>query len=428
MSTLPPLGAKQLDSLANSTATINVWDGSIRSGKTLVSLIRWLMFIAEAPTKGELVMVGKTRESISRNLFSAILQNPEYTGPLAAVVQYTAGAPSARILGRTVHIIGANDAKAEKVLRGLTVAGAYVDEITVIPEEFFTQLLGRMSVDGARLYGTTNPDSPAHWFKKKFLNRLHDLKGWAYFHFTMDDNPSLKPDYKARVAAEYTGLWYRRFILGEWVAADGAIYDTWDETTHVIPWANLPVMDRLLAVGVDFGTTHASAALLLGLHHDRDQYGTRTGSTLYLVDEWRYEAVEQHHRLTNAQQSASFRSWLNGKHMPAGHRDIEHVFIDSAAASFSVQLQADGVAVANADKDVTYGIGLIASLLAAGRLKVSDRCQGFITEAPGYSWDPKATERGEDAPIKVADDSLDAARYSITTTESIWRPLVGFNV
>jgi phage terminase large subunit len=116
------------------------------------------------------------------------------------------------------------------------------------------------------------------------------------------------------------------------------------------------------------------------------------------------------------QLSAGLRGWLRG------FPPVEWLAVDPAAASLKVQLHNDGITnVVDADNDVAYGIRTLSSLLAGGQLLVSDRCQGFIKEAPGYSWDPKATERGEDKPIKVADHSLDAGRYAVVTTEALWR-------
>ncbi|MDQ8040657.1 PBSX family phage terminase large subunit [Cellulosimicrobium sp. XJ-DQ-B-000] len=422
----PALSPKQYDFLTTSDATVNVLDGSIRSGKTIVSLLRWYGFMARAPRGGELVMIGRTRDAIFRNVIKP-MQDESLFGPLAATVKYTNGAPTATILGRTVHIIGASDAKAEKSIRGMTVAGAYVDEITVIPEEFFTQLLGRMSVAGAKLFGTTNPDSPAHWFKAKFLNKigLRDaegqpvLPGWKYWHFVMDDNPSLTEDYKRRKRAEFTGLWFRRFILGEWVAAEGAIYDTWDPDRHVIPFDNLPNLRDLVAIGVDYGTTNATAALLLGITAELNP-------RLVFVDEWRYQAGENGARWTDAQLSTGLRDWMASISIP-GQPHLttpSWVFLDPAAASFRVQLGADGLQTFAAENDVKYGIQTFASLLGADRLIVTDRCPDLIREIPGYSWDDKAALRGEDKPVKVDDHSLDAARYAVTTTERHWRQYI----
>lgn len=419
MSLEMPLSPKQLDSVKCSIGTVNIWDGSIRSGKTIASLLRWLIFCATAPTGGQLVVIARTRESAARNVFGPLMDRTLF-GSVADQIQYTPGAPTGTIFGRTVHVLGASDARAEKVLRGLTVAGAYVDEITVLSEEFFTQLLGRMSVVGAKLFGTTNPDNPAHWFKKKFLDRLKQLAGWTYFHFVMTDNPVLTAEYIARVTREFTGLWYRRFILGEWVAAEGAIYDMWDPTRHIVPWDSLPPMRRVLGAGIDYGTQHATSTMLLGLGYDR---------ILYLFDELRLDSAQAQQRYTDAEQSRLIKAWLPQPHQPPLNEAFmkpEWIIADQAGASLREELARDkpgepSVITHAADKDVKYGISTMASLLGDVKLKVSDRCHGFISEVTGYSWDPKKALEGIDAPIKVADDSLDAGRYIVTTLEPQWR-------
>jgi PBSX family phage terminase large subunit len=410
-----PLSEAQLDSMREAHTRVNIWSGAIRSGKTIASLLRWLIYVASAPRGGQLVVVGRTRDSVARNVF-APLQDPSLFGPVAAHVHYTAGAPTARILDRTVYVLGASDSKAEKVLRGMTVAGAYVDEVTVVAEDFFTQLLGRMSVPGAQCFCTTNPDSPAHWLKRRYLDRLTELPDWRSFTFTLDDNPSLTQSYKDSIRREYTGLWFRRFVLGEWVAAEGAVYDMWEPTKHIVAWSALPDMARLLAVGIDYGTTNATAALLLGEGVDH---------RLYLVDEWRHDPAHAQVRLTDSQLSAGLRDWLALGHLPrpSGLRP-QWIVADPSAASFRVQLHTDGVTTQAADNDVTYGIRLMGSLFAERQLLVSDRCTGFVAEVPGYSWDDTATAKGQDQPVKVADHSLDTGRYAITTTENLWRQAV----
>lgn len=412
---------KQSAFFRDSTASVNVCDGSIRSGKTIITLFRWLTFVRRAPRGGELVMIGRTRDSIWRNLV-APMQDDSLFGDVSEAVVGNYGAPTVSILGRKVHLIGASDAKAEKVIRGMTIAGAYVDEITVTSEEFFTQLLGRMSVRGAKLFGSTNPDNPAHWFKVKFLDRINELPNWRHWHFLMSDNPSLSPEYIADKRREFTGLWFRRFIEGEWVAAEGAIFPMWDPDVHVIPWVELPRMDSLLAVGIDYGTNNPTAALLLGVGAILDDHGTVTERRLYLVDEW---GTPKGHGKTDAQLSEGLREWLNRRHLPNQTLEPQFTICDPSAASFKTQLYADGVNnLANADNAVEYGLKTMASLLGNHQLMVSDRCRGFISEVTGYSWDEKKALKGEDAPIKVADHYMDAARYSITTTENLWHKLI----
>ncbi|MGW3511188.1 PBSX family phage terminase large subunit [Streptomyces sp. NPDC000994] len=401
-----PLSRKQLRSIGQATARINLWHGSVRSGKTIASLLAFVIAVATAGPSGLIIVCGRSLQTIERNVFEP-LQDVGLFGPLARHIHHTRGATTATILGRTVHLIGAADTRAEGRLRGLTAQLAYVDEATLLPEGFWTQLLARLSVPGARLYATTNPDSPRHWLKVGYLDRAAelDLRAW---HFRLADNPSLSPQYVAALAAEYVGLWKRRMIDGAWVVAEGAIYDMWDEARHVVD--ELPTMRRQWAA-VDYGTTNPFAALLLGEGID---------GRLYVTAEWRHDSRATHRQMTDAQYSAAVRAWLDEQEATP-----EWTFIDPSAASFSVQLWEDGhEGTARAINEVSDGIRSVSSLLAADRLRVHRSCEGLLTELPGYSWDPKATAQGEDRPIKADDHSVDALRYGIHSTAHEWRHLL----
>ncbi|MFD5231008.1 PBSX family phage terminase large subunit [Streptomyces qaidamensis] len=401
-----PLSRKQLRSIGQATARINLWHGSVRSGKTIASLLAFVIAVATAGPSGLIIVVGRSLQTIERNVLEP-LQDRALFGPLARHIVHTRGATTATILGRTVHLIGAADARAEGRLRGLTAQLAYVDEATLLPEAFWTQLLARLSVPGARLYATTNPDSPRHWLKVGYLDRIAELDMRAW-HFRLADNPSLSAEYVASLAAEYTGLWRRRMIDGAWVVAEGAIYSEWDEDRHAVD--ELPPMRRHW-LGVDYGTTNPFSAVLLGLGVD---------DRLYAVAEWRFDSRAAHRSMTDAQYSAAVRAWLADMDVAP-----EWTFIDPSAKSFSTQLWQDGhPGVARADNTVADGIRSVAALLAAGRLYVHRSCDGLLGELPGYSWDPKATERGEDAPLKINDHSCDALRYAIHSTSHEWRHLL----
>lgn len=401
------LSRKQRDTVGWATARINLWEGSIRSGKTIGSLVAWLAFVHRVMSErvsGELAIIGKTRESVGRNVL-APLTDPNIYGQAARHIRYTAGAPTCSIFGRTIHVLGANDAKAEPKVRGMTLAGCYVDEATVIPEAFFRQLLGRMSAPGARMFATTNPDNPAHWLRQSFILRERDLD-MRVFHFTLDDNPGLAPAYVAAIKAEYTGLWYRRFVLGEWVQAEGAVYDAWDEDRHLIR-GPLPPTHRLIACGVDYGTRNPFAALVLVL----DDHGR-----LVLTREYRHDPRHSQRSMTDADYSTALRDFL-------GDPRPEWIAVDPSAASFKLQLFRDGIpGVMDADNAVVDGIRTVASLLATDRLLVHESCHGLLSEIPGYSWDDEAAAKGEDKPVKVADHSVDAMRYAIATSRVLWTP------
>lgn len=406
----------QLLSVADCTsAKIALWSGAVRSGKTFISLFAFLFAILRAPRTGVIIVVGRTLDTINGNLFS-LLTNPEIFGPLVKYVKYTPGAKTATILGRTVHLYGANDASSETKIRGLTVSLAYVDEATIIPEAFWDMLVTRLSVDGARLLATTNPGSKNHWLRKKWILKAK-AKSLVHFAFTMDDNPSLSEQFKTEMKASYAGVFYQRFIRGEWTNAAGAVYSMWDETKHLVAHADLPPIRRTLAVGMDYGTTNTTAALMLGL---TDEPQPR----LVLIDEWHYSSVEHHgETLPDVELSKRFRAWLAGKHAPDGHfiPAPEYVFLDPSAASMRAQLHADQLTPWAADNSVLEGIANISNLLAQGKLVVSDRCETFLAEVTEYEWDEKASDEGEDAVVKRDDHALDAARYAIRSTIGQWQ-------
>jgi PBSX family phage terminase large subunit len=408
-----PLSRKQIAAIVgNEDARITVLEGAVRSGKTFATNLRFFRMVSRAPATGLILIVGRTLQTIERNILEPMADEALF-GPLAATVTHTRGASTAKIMGREVHLIGAADARAETKLRGLTACLALADEATLLPEEFWVQLLARLSVPGAQLLATTNPGSPRHWLKTGFLDRADnpDLS-LARYHFTLDDNPSLTREYVAALKAANRGLFYKRNVQGLWVSAEGAIYEEWDEDTHVVADADLPPMDRVLACGIDYGTTNATRGYLLGLARDPDT--GRHG--LYVLDEWAPT------RSTDAALSKSLREWLAERPAP------EWVAVDPAAASFKLQLFGDGVGnVMNAPNAVVDGIRVVKSVLASGDLHVSSTCEHLIRWFPEYAWDAKAAERGQDAPIKRDDHEVDALRYAIVSTRHLWSPYLAAN-
>jgi PBSX family phage terminase large subunit len=404
----------QIKSIAHSPRSkIALWEGSVSAGKTIASLFALLIAIAKAPQNGIIVIVGKTLQTVYQNVF-VNLQSKELFGAVAGQVQYTRGATAARILGREVMVTGANDAKAEGRIRGATCSLIYVDEATILPSlEYFHMLVTRLRVPGARLLATTNPGARNHWLRVEYMLRAAEV-GMGIFSFRMRDNPTLEASYVASMERTFTGVFYKRFILGEWTNAAGAIFDMWDPDQHVKPWAELPRMHRLIGVGMDYGTSNASAALMLGLGEDRK---------LYLVDEWRHDPKKAPHlRLTDLQQSRMVREWLRRPHLPYDTTlQPEWFIVDPAAAHFRAQLFNDGLSTQAGDNEVAAGIRTMSSLLGSGQFLSTTRCPGFNDEMPGYVWDEKATEKGVDAPVKVDDHSLDGGRYVVHTTRETWR-------
>lgn len=427
------LSPKQRQCIRRSEHRINIWDGAIRSGKTLSSIIAWLDFCRYGPA-GPLAMIGKTLQTLSRNVLDVI----DELHP--AAIQYTRGASTARIMGRLVHLFGANNATAETKIRGLTLAGAYLDEATLVTEPFFAQLLGRMSVPGAKLFATTNPDSNRHWLMQKYIKRAGELSLIRH-HFRLTDNPSLSREYLDAISKEFTGLWRKRFIEGLWVGADGAIYDLWDEEAHTIPKSYIGIRDdgtfeprpgvrieRVLISGLDYGQTHETRAYLLGLARvivdavtgrilpdSEGGEGTRTRYTLIVLDEF---APKQ---MTVGQHAVKFLEWLKDQPVPMW-REPEWIAVDPAAKVFRTEMADKGYTTLAASNKVLPGIQTVASLLASGGLYVVHETNPHLVDRiPQYLWDEKATERGDTKPIKEDDDEVDALRYTVMSSVREWQ-------
>lgn len=394
---------KQAWSISRATARLNIWDGSVRSGKTYASLWAWIRFVSQAPP-GNLLMTGKTERTLKRNILDPLA---ELLGPRR--FKLVSGSGECFILGRRVYIAGANDERSAGKIQGMTLVGAYGDELSLWPESFFTMLLSRLSVAGAKFFGTSNPDSPAHWLKARFLDRVGELN-LARFRFVLEDNPALDPEYVAALKREYVGLWYKRYIDGLWVAAEGAIYDMFDADRHVVQ--ELPKFTQHW-LGVDYGTTNPTVFLPMSLGVD---------NVLYFHNEWRWDSRIKGRQMTDAEYSKAFR-----EHIATLKMDPRWTFVDPSAASFIQALHRDKVrGVTAADNTVLDGIRDVSTLLATDRLKFhGPTTKATIEEFQSYAWDEKKQKLGEDAPIKVADHGCDAGRYEIRGTQNVWKRWVG---
>lgn len=420
-----PLTGKQLESVKLATERLCVWEGSVRSSKTISSLVAWLRFVRHGPP-GNLLMVGRTERTLKRNVIDVLV---EMLGPERC--KLISGTGELHLLGRRVYLAGANDERAQEKIRGLSLVGGYGDELTTWPESFWVMLLSRLSERGAQLQGSTNAEGPGHWLKRDYLDRaaVHltqdgevlrsaasDCLDLARFSFRLADNPHLPTDYVASLDREYQGLWHKRLVEGQWCVAEGAVFDMWDESRHVIDI--IPPIQRWLCCSVDYGTTNPLHALLLGLGVD---------GCLYVTSEWRYDSRKAHRQLTDAEYSLRLRNWLQEAPIPASRLTgptPQFWVIDPSAASFITQLQRDGVSPVGANNAVLDGVRLVSTLLAMGKLKIHRSCSGLLTEIPGYSWSDKDAKHGEDKPVKADDHGVDSLRYGIATTRALWQQVI----
>jgi PBSX family phage terminase large subunit len=388
-----PLSDKQQSYLYHSTAFINVADGAVRSGKTHTALRRFAKYAIEGPP-GDLGIFARTERTARSNVvFPMIAMNPPRT------IHYVQGSGELYVFGRRCWVIGVNDMRAEEKVRGMTLAGGYMNEVALYPQIVFDQAIARsISIPGAQFFADCNPDSPFHWLNTQYLEAGHPKNYLKRWRFQLADNPILPPENVEMLKALYGpgSLFYRRNIDGEWVVAEGAIYPQIDIRpggAHVVE--ELPAAFDKVIAAIDYGTATVTTFLLIG----------RYLGTWYVIKEYYHDAEATGTQKTDAEFSADFRAFIAGW-APAA------IEVDPSAASFKKQLRSEGVRRVNdAENEVIDGIRLVSTALTATKLKIHQSCQNTIRELAGYVWDRRAQERGEDQPVKKYDHTADALRY-----------------
>lgn len=365
-----------------------IGDGSIRSGKTVsfgISFFLWAMsgWIDQA----NFAMCGKTINSFRRNVWS-------WLKPILLIRGYEIAEErdSNKITvtyGETTnyfYIFGGKDERSQDLIQGVTLAGILFDEVALMPESFVNQATGRCSISGSKFWFNCNPDNPKHWFKERWIDKA-ETKKLIYLHFTMDDNLSLSEDIKERYKGLYQGVFYKRFILGLWVMAEGAIYDNWDDEKNIYEKDLTPHQKEVsyLWIGVDYGTTNPLAALKV--YDD--------GSTLWVENEYYFNSREEGFQKTDEQYCNDLEEWM-------GDSEENAWIVDPSAASFIQALRARGRRVIEADNEVLDGIRMVSTLIGKRRLMVHKRCINLLKEINGYVWD-ESSVNGKERPLKFND-------------------------
>jgi len=377
---------KQDKSFEEATHRYNIWVGSIRAGKTFASIRRLIHEMKFGPP-GDVMILGVNRASIDRNILGLLYKMIGFPTPNPKVMK-------TRLYGRDLYFVGCPDISAMATIKGSTLAIGYIDEITEIPEPVFRMFEGRLSVPGAKLLGTTNPDGPAHWFKKEFIDKA-DAIDLIHWDFNLEDNPILDEEFKKSIKASYTGLWYNRYILGEWALASGAIYDNYDMLNeYERPYPN----PNYYIVGIDYGTTNATAAVLCGV-------SPKTWPQIHVEAEYYYDSQKVGRAKTDAELVEDIKEFVQ-------YKNVSAIYIDPAAASLKIALRQADLPVLDANNDVLLGIKIVGKFIAGKNLVIHKSCKTLRDQMQSYAWDPKAADRGEDKPIKKSDHSCDALRYA----------------
>lgn len=388
-----PISSKQRKILAfpHTKYDALICDGAIRSGKTSFMTVAFIDDAMRRYKNQRFGICGATVDSAIKNVIVPYMgltyANKKYKLKWKTkdkVLEVRRGA-----VVNYFEVFGGKDESSYKLIQGRTLAGVLLDEVALQPRSFVEQALGRCSVTGSRFWFSCNPAAPTHWFKLEWIDRLSEKNAY-HIHFFLDDNPALDDKIKNRYKSMFAGIFYRRYILGEWCLAEGLIYDFGEgNITDDIPDG------AEYYISIDYGTLNPFSAGLWAVR----------GAKAVRIKEYYYSGRQKNRQLTDEEYCDAVEALADGY-------NIQKVVVDPSAASFITALRKRGFSVLHAKNDVLDGIRKTAVMLQGGNIMIHRSCTDAIREFGLYRWDEKATE---DTVIKDNDHAMDDIRYFCNT-------------
>lgn len=393
-------------------------EGSIRSGKTLILSLSFVIWAMESYDRTQFAICGKTIQSLRRNVIIPLKERLRDRG-YKVIEKVT---DNCLLISRgkkfnIFYLFGGKDESSQFLIQGITTAGVLFDEAALMPASFVNQAMARCSVEGSKFWFNCNPEGPYHWFKTEQIDKAEEKK-YLVLKFKLEDNLSLTKEIVDRYKSMYTGLFYKRYILGEWTLAEGTVYDCFDTDKNT--YETLPDIIRQKEIipyyGADYGINNPMVYLKIYIFKEAQS----SSYCVYVDDEYYYDGRNSLRQKSDDEYVNDFKKFANS--------DTEYyrsLIIDPTASSLIVSLKKEGILVQKAKRtrnandkkvdSVLDGIRLVYTLINNGNLKINKRCKNLLKEMVSYSWDVKASERGEEKPIKQNDHCLDALRYVIYT-------------
>lgn len=376
-----------------------ICDGAVRSGKTSVMSLSFFLWGMANFDGRSFALCGKSVGAVERNIVTPLLsivylkQNFSIRYNRADhVIVAKRGKRENRF-----YLFGGKDESSAALIQGITLAGVLLDEVALMPRSFVEQALARCSVSGAKLWFNCNPEGPEHWFRKEWILKAAHHKA-LHLHFTMDDNPALDDATRERYRTMYSGVFYERFILGNWVMSEGLIYSMFDTTENEYRQENAPPslqFSGTRTIACDYGTSNPTVFLDIYDYNDK----------FYVDREYRWDSREEGRQKTDEEYADDLQDFM-GKTQCT-------IIVDPSAASFIAALRRRGLYVLAADNDVLDGIRKTSSLIKQRRLLINANCSPLLGEMGTYLWDKKNGPNGEDRVVKERDHGPDALRYFV---------------
>lgn len=392
---IKPLSKKQhqIMEFAESDDVALICDGSVRSGKTTIMALTFVLWAMKNFDHTNFAICGKTVQAAERNILKPLLEVDGLGAALSMNYKVSTRILTVRCGDKTnwFYLFGGKDESSYMLIQGITLAGVLFDEVALMPRSFVEQALSRaISFEHPKYFFNCNPESPNHWFYKEWIENPRE--NTQHIHFLLEDNPILTPQMIERTKGMYSGVFYDRYILGLWVIAEGLVYPMFDEDCIV---QETPEFGDFY-ISVDYGTMNPFSAGLWRV----------TKGRAVRVAEIYYSGRTEHAQKTDEEYCDMIEEL-------AGDRPIEAVIVDPSAASFIEALRRRGrFKVRHANNDVMDGIRTVSSFLKNGKIKIHESCKDSIREFGLYRWDDKAQD---DKVLKENDHALDEIRYMAMT-------------
>lgn len=408
MSVLTAKQKKFMNDSMRLKARITLLYGSVRAGKTFIALLWFVSFVLTRPRTDEVLMIGKTMTTLKRNslnLLQSLVGEENFT--------YSVSAKEGRLFGRTVWLEGADNEAAESKIKGMTLAAIYADELTEIPKAVTMQCFARISLPGARFIGTTNPDDPENYVNQEII--LNPIIDKHVVKFTIDDNTTLDPAYVAEIKKEFTGVFYERFILGNFVRAEGVIFRQFADDPEKWILDDVPADVKWMTFGIDFGVNRSKTIFICTGIREK-------GAGVVILDEFRISESGVRPDEIERRFTAFVRHCMERfpKIQPTycWTDQPETLTLGIAAA---VRREGLPVSVVLADKrQINERIYAKERMLNTGKWHVMRWCEMVVYSTSNQLWDEKKTDKGQDVRLDndpKVNDVADAEEYS-------WEPFI----
>lgn len=398
-------------------------EGAIRAGKTIIMGLSFILWSMQKSSDINYAICGKTVASTRRNIIEPLIEmlkqrkfkviDRKTEGKLIVIKNNNKN---------TYYIFGGKDEGSASLIQGITLGGVLFDEVALMPRSFVEQAMARCSVNGSKYWFNCNPEGPQHWFYVEHILKWKERK-YIRIHFCLEDNPSLSKERIDNYKSLYTGIFYKRFILGEWAFANGIVYDmVTDENFYynsnresVVP-IKIIENDIKPYYGVDFGTANPQVYLEVYKYVDY----AKKEMCFYVENEYYWNSRKKLMQKTPDEYVSDFNNWC---------KEFSYLIIDPSATPLKAAHRKYGHNVINAKNNVEEGIIGLSTLFANKMIKINkDNCPNLCAELGLYRWNEKKLNNGVEEVLKENDHCCDALRYAIMTSTplSIINKFVGY--